>query len=167
MRLHQCVWLYSQGKYQTQHFNSNQPSYIRHNLRNETEYRPWNKISFNVLIVFFPSIYRLLCLENLQLFTSGGRTTYHLLRHYVLNNPLFDSRKGEKDFLTFAKRHGQLWSLTSLHSFPRVQRPKRKFDNSPPSGAEVKNGWTYTSVPLQGVDRDNFTLLSVSSADEF
>jgi len=31
---------------------------------------------------------------------------------------------------------------------PAVQRPVRKIDHSPPSSAEVKNEWSYTSVPL-------------------
>jgi len=31
---------------------------------------------------------------------------------------------------------------------PVVQRPGRKVDHSPTSSAEVKNGWSYTSVPL-------------------
>jgi hypothetical protein len=28
-----------------------------------------------------------------------------------------------------------------------VKRPEREADNSPPSGAEVKNAWSYTSTP--------------------
>jgi hypothetical protein len=28
-----------------------------------------------------------------------------------------------------------------------VKRPGREADNSPPSSAEVKNGWSYTSTP--------------------
>ena len=31
---------------------------------------------------------------------------------------------------------------------PVVQRPGHKVDHSPPSSAEVKIGWTYTSVSL-------------------
>jgi hypothetical protein len=31
--------------------------------------------------------------------------------------------------------------------FPRVKRPGREADLSPPSGAEVKNSWSYTSTP--------------------
>jgi hypothetical protein len=35
-----------------------------------------------------------------------------------------------------------------------VRRPEREADNSPPSSAEVKNAWNYTSTPpirLHGV----------------
>ena len=53
----------------------------------------------------------------------------------------------KKRFFTFTKRHGQLWSLTSFHSFPGVKRAKRKVDNSPPSDADVKNEWSYNSMP--------------------
>jgi hypothetical protein len=30
---------------------------------------------------------------------------------------------------------------------PRVKRPGREADHSPPSSAEVKNAWSYTSIP--------------------
>ena len=45
----------------------------------------------------------------------------------------------------------------------RVKRPGRKVDLSPPSSAEVKNEWKYTSSPsirLNGVDKDSFTLFT-------
>jgi hypothetical protein len=35
------------------------------------------------------------------------------------------------------------WALT-----PRVKRPERETDHLPPSGAEFKNVWQYTSAPL-------------------
>jgi len=41
-----------------------------------------------------------------------------------------------------------------------VKRPGRDVDHSPPSGAEAKNEWSYTSTPRichHGMDRDNFT----------
>ena len=40
-----------------------------------------------------------------------------------------------------------------------VKMPVREVNHSPPSSVEVKNEWSYTSVPpiyLRGVDRDNF-----------
>jgi hypothetical protein len=30
---------------------------------------------------------------------------------------------------------------------PGVKRPRREADHSPPSSAEVKNAWSYTSTP--------------------
>jgi hypothetical protein len=36
----------------------------------------------------------------------------------------------------------------------RVKRPEREADHSPPSNAEIKNAWNYTSTPpirLHGV----------------
>jgi hypothetical protein len=32
-------------------------------------------------------------------------------------------------------------------SFPGVKRPGREADHSPPSSAEIKNAWCYTSIP--------------------
>jgi hypothetical protein len=50
---------------------------------------------------------------------------------------------------------------TGLFFFLGVKRPGHEFDHIPPSAAEVKNEWSYTSAPpvyLHGVDRDNLTL---------
>ena len=47
-----------------------------------------------------------------------------------------------------------------IGSFMRVMRPESDVDHSPPSCVEVKNEWSYTSIPsirLQGVYRENFT----------
>jgi hypothetical protein len=37
------------------------------------------------------------------------------------------------------------WVLRALS--PRVKRPGRETDRPPPSSAEVKNAWRYTSIP--------------------
>jgi hypothetical protein len=49
---------------------------------------------------------------------------------------------------------GRIWSPPSLlcngyqRFFPyKVKRPGREADHSPPSSAEVKNAWYYTSIP--------------------
>jgi hypothetical protein len=66
------------------------------------------------------------------------------------------------------KRPYRLWGPPSfafnecLLSFQEVKRPGREANHSPPSSAEVKNEWSHTHNPpvyLNGVDRDNFTLL--------
>jgi hypothetical protein len=33
-------------------------------------------------------------------------------------------------------------------SFPKIMRPGREVDHSPPPNTEVKNEWSYTSTPL-------------------
>jgi hypothetical protein len=33
-------------------------------------------------------------------------------------------------------------------SFPPIKRPELEINNSPPSGAQDKNKWSYTSTPL-------------------
>jgi hypothetical protein len=45
---------------------------------------------------------------------------------------------------------------------PGVKRPRREVNNSPPSNAEDRNEWSYTSDPpicLHGVDEVNFTVV--------
>jgi hypothetical protein len=43
--------------------------------------------------------------------------------------------------------------------FTKVKQPGHAVDHSPPSGAKVKNEWSYTSTPirLHSVDRVNCT----------
>jgi hypothetical protein len=48
--------------------------------------------------------------------------------------------------------------------FPAVKRPGNVFDHSPPSSAEVKNEWSYTSTSppcLHSVDKDKFTRVQI------
>jgi len=50
----------------------------------------------------------------------------------------------------------------SLPCSPGAKRPGREVDHSPPSSAEVKNAWSYTSTPSRLHDvvlkhKDNFT----------
>jgi hypothetical protein len=52
--------------------------------------------------------------------------------------------------------HNRVHSVSEAHpasylvgnrgSFPGVKRPEREADHSPPSSAEVKNAWSYTST---------------------
>jgi hypothetical protein len=72
----------------------------------------------------------------------------------------FDSRQGQGIFLlTIAFRLALGPIQPPLQGVPqalpsRVKRPLRESDHSPPSNAEVKNEWIYTSTPpvrLHGV----------------
>jgi hypothetical protein len=50
--------------------------------------------------------------------------------------------------------HPASYPLDTMGSFPGVKRPGREADHSPPSNAEIKNAWSYTSTPplsLHGV----------------
>jgi len=50
-------------------------------------------------------------------------------------------------------------------NFPEIKQPGRDVDNTPPSSAEIKNEWSYTSTPLichHGADGDNFAFTYVS-----
>jgi hypothetical protein len=50
--------------------------------------------------------------------------------------------------------HPASYPMNTRDSFPGVKRPVNEADHSPPSSAEVKNAWNYTSTPpirLHGV----------------
>jgi hypothetical protein len=65
----------------------------------------------------------------------------------------FDSRQGQRTDVfasAFIPALGPIqppiqWVLDALS--PEVKRPGREADHSPPSSAEVKNAWSYTSTP--------------------
>jgi hypothetical protein len=57
--------------------------------------------------------------------------------------------------------HPALYSMDNGGSLPGVKRSGSEADHSPPSSAEMKNVWSYTSIlniSLHGVHRDNFTV---------
>jgi hypothetical protein len=43
--------------------------------------------------------------------------------------------------------HATSYIIGTWGSFPGVKRPGREADHSPPTSAEVKKMWTYTSTP--------------------
>ena len=62
-------------------------------------------------------------------------------------------------------RPDRIWGPISFlfsryqNSFPRTEQSRREVDYSPPSSAEIKNEWSYASIPpirLHGVNRDHF-----------
>jgi hypothetical protein len=69
-----------------------------------------------------------------------------------------------KEFFSFPRCPDHLWPPTHLFigyrvSFPGVKPPEREVDYSPPSGADIRNVWSYTSsylLCLQGVDKEDF-----------
>jgi hypothetical protein len=72
----------------------------------------------------------------------------------------FDSRRGAWNFSLHhcvqngSGAHPASYPMDTGGSFPGVKRPGREADHSPPSSAEVKNEWSYTSTPpirLHGV----------------
>jgi hypothetical protein len=79
---------------------------------------------------------------------------------YVLDNRGFESRQGLRIFLFTTASRPALgatkppiqWVAGDLSL--GVKRPRREADYSPPSNAEVKSAWNYTSTPpirLHGV----------------
>jgi hypothetical protein len=57
-------------------------------------------------------------------------------------------------FQTVSGAYPASYSMGTRGSFPGVKRPGREANHSPPSTAEVKNAWSYTStlpICLQGV----------------
>jgi hypothetical protein len=81
--------------------------------------------------------------------------------------PGFDSWQWPEFFLFISTPRQQL-GLTQLiiQWLPRVKQSGCEADNSPPSGVEVKNAWSYTFIPPYVFmawcfvkDRDDFTFL--------
>jgi hypothetical protein len=44
--------------------------------------------------------------------------------------------------------HPASYPIGTRGSFPKGKVARREADHSPPSSAEVKNAWSYTSIPL-------------------
>jgi hypothetical protein len=69
-----------------------------------------------------------------------------------VERPGFDSRQGYRISIILTESRPGLgptqlpirWILGAI--FPGVTRPGREADDSPPSSAEVKNVWSYTST---------------------
>jgi len=60
----------------------------------------------------------------------------------------FDSRQGLVRTFFLAASKQILRSIYPPHQWiPRIKRPGPKGDHSPPSGANVTNGWSYRSTP--------------------
>jgi hypothetical protein len=65
--------------------------------------------------------------------SSPGRVKKFLLRHIVQ---------------TGSGVHRTSYKMGTGGSFPGVKRQGREADHSPPTNAEVKKMWNYTSIPL-------------------
>jgi hypothetical protein len=87
-----------------------------------------------------------------------------------LNDPGFEFDQVKKTFLIsktskWTLKSGQpaiQWIPVALSL--EVRRTGREADHSPPSSAEVKREWNYTSTPpisLHGIYRDNFTYVTL------
>jgi hypothetical protein len=62
---------------------------------------------------------------------------------------------------TVSGAHRVSYSMSTGVLSPGAKRPGREVNHSPPSSAEVKNEWSYSSSPsirLHSMDRDNFAL---------
>jgi hypothetical protein len=65
-----------------------------------------------------------------------------------MDSPVFGSRKGKRFFFLFKKSRPalELKQLATIF-FPGVKRLEHEDKPSPPTSAEVKNEWSYTSWP--------------------
>jgi len=81
---------------------------------------------------------------------------------------------GPSDFSSSPKCPRRLWGPLSLlfsgnrGYFPVVERSGCGVDHSPPSSAEFKNEWSYTSAPTirhHGVDRHSFDFYNAAKSD--
>ena len=88
------------------------------------------------------------------------------IAYSLIDGPGFEFRQGKLVFPS-PKRPDSVWDPPSLLdsgygcSVLEIKRPGSDVDTSPPSSAEVKNEWIYTSSPpvcLYCLDRDKFAL---------
>jgi hypothetical protein len=66
----------------------------------------------------------------------------------------FESREGQEFSLlhvvqTGSRTHPASYPMGTGDSFPEVKQPGREADHSPPTNADVKRMWVYTSTPPQ------------------
>jgi hypothetical protein len=66
-------------------------------------------------------------------FPAGGGVGNFSLHHHCVQNG--------------SGAHPAFYPMGTRGSFPGGKRPWREADYSPPSSAEVKNAWSYTSTP--------------------
>jgi hypothetical protein len=76
-------------------------------------------------------------------FTAGGNSAKHI-------NPMF-------------RAHPVLYSMVTGGLSPGVKWPGREVADSLPPGATIKNEWSYTSMCLHGMHRNDFTLIYATS----
>jgi hypothetical protein len=98
--------------------------------------------------------------KSAHVVTSIGRSS-HSDYATGLDVPWFKSRQ-RIEILSSPKflDHPASYSMGTEVLCRRVKLPGREVNSSPPSSAEVKNDWSYTSIPhtcicLPGVDSDN------------
>jgi hypothetical protein len=102
-----------------------------------------------------------------------SKSYYQLpLRYEAMDWTVRDSNSGDKKkFCPTRKCSNRLWGPTSLlfrgygWSLPEVKRPSCECYHLPPSSAEVKNEWSYTSSPsicFHNLDRYIITFLLLS-----
>jgi len=92
---------------------------------------------------------------------------------YSLDDPGFESQRGQNIFIFSKTSILALWpTQTSLQGvlwfFPGVKASGREVDRSPPSSAEVRNEWSFTSTPhtcIHGVEMKIFALLFLLFSD--
>jgi hypothetical protein len=64
----------------------------------------------------------------------------------------FKSRWGQEFSLLYvvqtgSEAHPASYPIVTGSTFPGVKRPAREADHSPPTSADVKKTWVYTSTP--------------------
>ena len=87
-------------------------------------------------------------------------------RGFELDGPRFESRQEEdfsliEDFRTGSGAHPDSYSMVTEVLSPKLSDGGRDVNHLIHSSAEVKKEWSYTTIPLYYVDRDNFAFTFV------
>jgi hypothetical protein len=96
-------------------------------------------------------------------YISSRGSSVSIVTRLRTERPGFNSQQGKKFFLLTTASRPTLGPTQPLIQWVqcavslRLKRPGREADHSPPSSAEVKDAWSYTSTPWYLVKSRDFT----------
>jgi hypothetical protein len=107
-------------------------------------------IRFHSVVIRHTDNFTLICTIGLYGYQTTRGISVSIVTELLAGRPEFDSRRGQKSFLFTASipdlnftQPPIQWLTRAL--FPGLKRPMRGADHSPPSSADVKDAWSYTS----------------------
>jgi hypothetical protein len=128
--------------------------------------RPYLPDFLNIPMLFLPLCFNKK-VRKFKLIRSWG-ISVSIMTRLRAGRPGFYSWQN-KYFYSSPPHPDRLWGSPSLLSieyqglFPGLKRPGREADHSPPSSAEIKNAWSYTSTVTRLYDPAFIEAMGTSS----